>query len=232
MKPALGWAITLITCVFLIAYLLVAAKSWLLSPQSNPLPIQSTPQPSGMSESNVLLESLEVKGRAPKTGYSRDQFGQMWSDDTNAEFGHNGCDTRNDILRRDLVETTLKPNTRGCVVLTGLLHDPYTATDIQFTRGRAVQIDHVVALGNAWVTGAQKLDDEKRREFVNDPLNLLAVSGPVNVQKSDSDAATWLPPNKAFRCEYVSKQLQVKAKYGLWLTPPEKDAIQRVLHDC
>lgn len=184
----------------------------------------------------ALLETLPVKGRAPKTGYNRDQFGQAWSDSVNVEFGHNGCDTRNDILKRDLEGETFKPGTKDCVVLTGLLHDPYTGKDINFVRGRetssAVQIDHIVALSNAWQTGAQKLSAQDRQDFANDPLNLLAVDGPANQQKSDGDAATWLPANKAFRCEYVGRQVQVKAKYHLWVTAPEKEAIGGILAKC
>ncbi|QGU01462.1 hypothetical protein CKALI_02885 [Corynebacterium kalinowskii] len=196
----------------------------------------SAPVASQSAGTLATLNSLPVKGRAPKTGYERAQFGQAWTDDVNVEYGHNGCDTRNDILQRDLVNETFKDGTRNCVVLTGLLHDPYTAADINFVRGQdtssAVQIDHVVALSNAWQTGAQQLSEEQRRNFANDPLNLLAVDGPANQQKGDGDAATWLPANKAFRCEYVTRQVNVKAKYQLWVTAPEKDAISNILVKC
>ncbi len=182
------------------------------------------------------LDTLPVKGRAPKTGYSRDAFGQAWTDDVTVDGGHNGCDTRNDILRRDLVDITIKPGSNNCTVLTGTLHDTYTANTIAFTRGEgtsnAVQIDHIVALSDAWQKGAQQLDDQARRNLANDPLNLQAVDGPTNGQKSDGDAATWLPPNKPYRCTYVTRQVQVKAKYRLWVTQAEKDAIARVLGDC
>ncbi|MDH6293166.1 HNH endonuclease family protein [Rhodococcus opacus] len=182
------------------------------------------------------LDTLAVKGRAPKTGYSREQFGPSWSDDNGVEGGHNGCDTRNDILRRDLVEITYKPSTRDCVVATGTLHDPYTATTISFVRGQdtstAVQIDHVIALSDAWQKGAQQLSPEQRRDLANDPRNLQAVDGPTNGQKSDSDAASWLPPNKGYRCTYVSRQVDVKALYNLWVTQAEKDAMIRVLQAC
>lgn len=178
-----------------------------------------------------VLDSLAVKGRAPATGYSRDQFGQAWAD-----VDHNGCDTRNDILGRDLTDKTYKPGTHDCVVTTGVLHDPYTGTTIDFTRGQdtsvAVQIDHVVALLNAWQTGAQQLTTDQRLALANDPENLLAVDGPTNQQKGAGDAATWLPPNKAFRCAYVARQVQVKAKYDLWVTPAEKDAITNQLNSC
>lgn len=182
------------------------------------------------------LTALPVKGRAPKTGYERKQFGQAWSDDVTVEFGHNGCDTRNDILRRDLVDITLKENTHDCVVLTGTLHDPYSSTDISFQRGQGtselVQIDHIVPLADAWQKGAQEWSPEKRRDFANDPRNLLAVDGPLNQQKSAGDAATWLPPSKEYRCTYAQKIIEIKATYGLWVTQAEHDALATQLATC
>lgn len=179
----------------------------------------------------AALATLPVKGRAPKTGYTREQFGQAWAD-----MDHNGCDTRNDILARDLTSTATKPGTRGCIITSGVLNDPYTATIIRFQRGEktstAVQIDHVVALSNAWQTGAQQLGATEREQLANDPLELLAVDGPSNEEKSDGDAATWLPANKPFRCQYVARQVEVKAHYKLWVTPAEHDAISRILSGC
>jgi Excalibur calcium-binding domain/Protein of unknown function (DUF1524) len=202
-------------------------------------PTQSPTPPSrraALGTAVAVLATIPLKGRAPKTGYSREQFGQAWSDDVNVPGGHNGCDTRNDILRRDLTDITLKPNTSGCVVATGKLADPYTATLITFVRGAgtssAVQIDHVVALGDAWQKGAQRLTLQRRTDFANDPLNLLAVSGAANQQKGDGDAATWLPPNKSYRCAYVARQIGVKKKYALWVTAAEQAAMQRILSTC
>ncbi|GEL98952.1 hypothetical protein CTE05_24990 [Cellulomonas terrae] len=174
---------------------------------------------------------LPVKGRAPKTGYDRDLFGHAWKD-----VDRNGCDTRNDILRRDLVDEVLKDGTNGCVVLTGTLHDPYSGRPIVFVRGQdtssQVQIDHVVALSDSWQKGAQQWDTATREAFANDPLNLLAADGPLNQQKGDGDTATWLPPNDAFRCTYVARQVGVKLTYGLWVTQAEQDAMVRVLSTC
>ena len=187
-------------------------------------------------QARAVLDQLEVKGRAPKTGYDRDLFGQAWTDDVGVEFGRNGCDTRNDILKRDLEEITFRPGTRDCVVLTGVLEGPYTGERIDFQRGQdtssLVQIDHVVALSDAWQKGAQQLTVEQRRDFANDPLNLLAVSGWANQQKGDGDTATWLPPRREFRCSYVSRQVLVKERYGLWVTAAERDAMDRVLTSC
>jgi len=179
----------------------------------------------------AVLETLPVKGRAPKTGYSRDQFGQAWAD-----VDHNGCDTRNDILRRDLTSIIYKAGTRNCVVTSGTLVDRYSGETINFVRGNItsmeVQIDHVVALSNAWQTGSFKLTLEQRTALANDPLNLFAVKGSLNQQKSDGDAATWLPPLKSFRCAYVAQQIAVKAKYSLWVVPPEKAAMVAILAKC
>lgn len=188
-------------------------------------------QPNYAATAVDVLASLPIKGRAPKTGYSREEFGQAWAD-----VDRNGCDTRNDILARDLEAKTFKPGTRDCVVLTGVLKDPYTASTIGFVRGQdtssAVQIDHVVALNDAWQKGAQKLSLEQRTALANDPLNLLAADGPSNQQKGASDAATWLPPNKSYRCEYVARQISVKATYKLWVTQAEHDAMATVLGTC
>ncbi|OTA26365.1 hypothetical protein B9G54_05125 [Alloscardovia macacae] len=178
-----------------------------------------------------VLATLAIKGRAPKTGYARTQFGSPWMD-----MDRNGCDTRNDILKRDLTGISTDAKSHGCKVLSGTLADPYTGTTIAFTRGRssssAVQIDHVVALSDAWQKGAQQLDATRRQAFANDPYNLLAVDGPANMQKSDGDAATWLPPRKDYRCAYVARQIGVKAKYTLWVTQAEHDAMERVLSSC
>jgi hypothetical protein len=183
-----------------------------------------------------VLESLPVKGRAPKTGYTRDQFGGAWTDNNEDPLGHNGCDTRNDILRRDLTNTVLQVGTNDCIVLSGILADPYTGTTITFARGTKtsddIEIDHVVALGDAWQTGGQFMTAQRRVDMANDPLNLLAVSGAQNEAKGDSDAASWLPPSKVYRCDYVARQIAVKAKYGLWVTTGERGAIATVLANC
>ncbi|MCV7274184.1 HNH endonuclease [Mycolicibacter arupensis] len=203
----------------------------LLAPEApaEPDPVGAPAAPATLE----LLAALPIKGRAPKTGYARALFGQPWSDDVTVPLGHNGCDTRNDILRRDLVGAQIKPGTNDCVVASGVLHDPYTDTAIAFTRGpgtsQEVQIDHVVALSDAWQKGAQQWDELTRRNFANDPLNLQATTGPINEQKSDSDAASWLPPNKSYRCTYVARIVGVKSGYGLWVTQAEHDAIERVL---
>ena len=179
----------------------------------------------------AVLETLAVKGRAPKTGYTRAQCGPAWAD-----VDRNGCDTRNDILKRDLTSITYRAKTRNCVVESGTLIDRYSGETINFVKGNIssmeVQIDHVVALSNAWQTGAFKLSADQRKALSNDPLNLFAVKGRLNSQKGDGDAATWLPPLKSFRCSYVAQQIAVKAKYSLWVTAPEKAAMVSILAKC
>ena len=175
----------------------------------------------------AMLDELTVKGRAPKTGYDPDLF--KWRSDAD----HNGCDTRNDVLRRDLKNITLKAGTEGCVVIAGDLADEYKGETFAFDRSpNNIDIDHIVARSNAWQTGAADFDEDTLKEFGNDPLNLLAVSSNLNRQKGDGDAATWLPPNKSYRCEYVARQIAVKHKYALWVVDAEKTAMERVLATC
>ncbi len=210
------------------AAMLCGCKSGLPAAQS----MQGQPGPVSTTQATQLLAKLPIKGRAPMTGYSRDQFGQAWTDNNDAPGGHNSCDTRDDILRRDM--TGVKPVT-GCKITSGTLRDVYTGKTISFVRGpksTVVQIDHMVPLGDAWQTGAQQLATDKRRDLANDPRNLEAVDGPTNEGKGDGDAATWLPPQTSYRCTYVERQVQVKSLYGLWVTQAEHDAIAGILRNC
>ena len=235
-------ATTKIRALVILTASLVISSSQLQISLANPSPNtqtqSATPTTTTQSPSSSqsplaidLLNELAVKGRAPKTGYSRAAFGQAWAD-----VDRNGCDTRNDILKRDLTNLAFKAKTRNCVVLSGILNDPYSGERIEFLRGEKtselVQIDHIVALSNAWQTGAFQKSLSERTQLANDPLNLLAVKGALNSQKGDGDAATWLPPLKSFRCEYVARQIAVKKRYGLWVTPPEKEAMVRILKSC
>ncbi|GHH87327.1 HNH endonuclease family protein [Streptomyces capitiformicae] len=175
----------------------------------------------------TAAEALPVKGRAPRTGYDRDKFGSPWADTDS-----NKCGTRDDILKRDLENVKFRDG--DCTVASGVLDpDPYTGEDVTFVRGRSqVDIDHIVALSDAWQKGAQQWDASKRIALANDPLNLLAVDASTNRGKGDGDTATWLPPNKAYRCTYVAAQVAVKKKYGLWVTSAEQSAMKRVLTSC
>ena len=173
-----------------------------------------------------ILDKLEVKGRAPKTGYSRDEFYSGWPT-------VDGCNLRQRILKREFGDSAVLD---GCNVVAGEYDDPYTGEHKKFDKreeiSKGVQIDHVVALSDAWQKGAQYMDTKVRYDIATDPLNLLAVDAAANGKKSDGDAATWLPPNKKFRCQYVARQVSVKYKYGLWVTEAEKNAINSVLANC
>ena len=189
--------------------------------------LPATNSQSAPNDALIALNKLEVKGRAAKTGYTRSQF-PHWSDPD-----RNGCDARNDTLKRDLTDVTYKEGTRDCKVIAGQLLDPFSGKVIIFSPTKVViDIDHVVALSNAWQTGAAYFDKAVRTQIANDPLNLLAVDSKLNRQKGDGDAATWLPPSKSFRCAYVARQVAVKAKYKLWVTEPEKVAITKILSSC
>jgi hypothetical protein len=191
--------------------------------------IPTTPAEAADQKASVVLETLAVKGRAPKTGYDRASWGD-WID-----LDNDGCKTRDEILIRDLTSVTFDPNEK-CQVQTGVLKDPYSGTTMNFLQGRGtsslIQIDHVVAVSDAWQKGAFKWGSATKIAFYNDPLNLLAVNGRLNSQKGDGDTATWLPPQKSYRCAYVARQIAVKAKYSIWVTKAEKVAMQTILAKC
>ena len=182
------------------------------------------------STAETILDSLAVKGRAPKTGYTRAQFGQTWAD-----VNRNGCDTRNDILLRDLTNVIFRSGTGNCVVESGWFYDPYTNTEFEFVKtssGSSIEIDHIVSLSDSWQKGAQQWDAQTRKQFANDPLNLVSTSRSANRSKSDSDAASWLPPNKQIRCAFIARQVAVKSAYQLWVTQAEFDAMKNILSSC
>ena len=191
-------------------------------------------QPTPATSSDYDDAGLPVKGWDRMTDFSRYRFGEPWSDDVNVEFGRNGCNTRDDILRRDLTGLAVRPGT--CYAQSGVLIDPYTGESIAFVRGpetsEAVQIDHLVSLSDAWYKGARDWDEQRRRDFANDPRNLLAMGAKANFDKAFRDANAWLPPNQAFRCEFVARQVAVKAAYRLWVSANEKRAMTAVRDRC
>jgi hypothetical protein len=228
-----------IPAVIALVALALAVVAW-LHWQSRPGPTPSAatgPPPAttpGYDHARALLADLPVKGWDRQSDFARYRFGEPWSDDVNVEFGHNGCNTRDDILRRDLTELVVRPGT--CYAQSGVLTDPYTGESIAFVRGPdtsdAVQIDHLVSLSDAWYKGAREWDEQRRRDFANDPRNLEAVGGKANFDKAFRDAAGWLPPNTAYRCEFVTRQVEVKAAYRLWVSAKEKQAMADVLGGC
>jgi len=191
----------------------------------------------------TALDHLSIVRTRPRVGgYDRNcargracSFGPAWTDATSAAGGHNGCDTRNDVLRAQLRNVVFKQGSRGCVVLAGTLSDPYTGHRIQFRKADAgaVQIDHVYPLARAWDMGASTWTPARRADYANDEsLVLIAVDGPANQAKGDSGPAEWMPSNRAFACAYDTRYVQIAAKYQLPVTAAEKSAISRVLRDC
>jgi hypothetical protein len=204
-----------------------------MAPPTSTGPLPSAPGASGEPALDALAH-LQVKGRAPRTGYSRAEFGEAWTDDNGSPMGHDGCSTRENILARDLSQVTFRKG--HCKVASGTLLDPYSGVEVHFVRGPEtsplVQIDHVVPMSNAWQTGAQTWSAQQRQDFANDPLELIATRGTVNDAKGDGDAATWLPSDRTFRCAYAARMVAIKLKWRLWATRPEHDALQRLLGPC
>jgi hypothetical protein len=212
------------------------SPTWRAEP--TPSSAVAAPPPAGdrarFDRAREQLSRLEVRGWDRTSDFKRYQFGKAWSDDVNVEFGHNGCNTRDDILRRDLQNLVVRRGT--CYAQSGTLVDPYSGETIEFVRSpetsNAVEIDHVVALADAWYKGARSWDPQRRLDFANDPRNLLAVSPKANFDKAFRDAASWLPSDEAFRCDFVARQIEVKTAYGLWLAAKERKAMEAVLAGC
>ncbi|CAN5467618.1 HNH endonuclease family protein [soil metagenome] len=186
---------------------------------------------------DVLAGVTVLPNRIRSGDYRRAAFGDSWTDDNSAPGGRNGCDTRNDILTRDLIEKSFTAITRcPLAVATGTLHDPYTNAVVAFTRGNqtgaSVQIDHLVPLAYAWDQGARNWTDEKRIRFANDPANLLAVNGPTNQDKGDGEPAVWMPPNSAFHCQYAVQFIAVLRGYGLPVDAPSVPALRQAAGTC
>jgi Protein of unknown function (DUF1524) len=186
---------------------------------------------------DVLAGMAEVPARTRGYDYRRAAFGESWTDYNTAPGGHNGCDTRNDILDRDLIEKTYV-SIKRCpnAVATGTLHDPYTNDVIAFMRGNqtgaAVQIEHIVPLAYAWDLGARNWPDDKRVRFANDPANLLAIGGQVNQDKGDKEPAAWMPPNTAFHCQYAMQFIAVLRGYGLPVDAPSAVVLREAGETC
>lgn len=234
LKVRLWLALILLALLALSSLIWLARHDWNLDAALDSLaggtPVSTGFAGSGVKEystASAVLDGLPVREAGESTGYSRQLYGNAWAD-----IDHNGCDQRNDILARDLGNLQRAEN---CRVLSGTLTDPYTGEVIDFERGEKtsqdVPIDHVVALSNAWQTGATLLPEVDRAELANDPLNLQATGRLPNTQKSDADASEWLP-QRGYRCEYVARQISVKAAYRLWVTPAEKSAMETVLTTC
>ncbi|GFH37278.1 HNH endonuclease family protein [Streptomyces pacificus] len=176
-----------------------------------------------------VVAELTVKGRGPRTGYDRDEFGYAWMDTADGvPLARNGCDTRNDVLRLHGRDVRFRSGS-DCVVVSMTLYDPYTGKTIEWRKQDAaeVQIDHVVPLSYSWQMGSSRWPESKRRQFANDVLNLLPVEGRANSAKGDSGPASWLPPDRRIRCAYAVRFAQVALKYELPVTAADKRMMLR-----
>lgn len=162
-------------------------------------------------------------------------FGEAWSDDTDAKFGRNGCDQRSDVLRTQLTEVLVKPGTRGCVVQSGVLDDPYSGARVYYRRGdpaRSVEVDHVVPLAGAWDRGAATWPLQRRRDFAGDPRNLVVTTAAANRTKGDKPPARWSPDTAAGRCLYARRYVAASVTYDLAVTRADVRALDRMLRLC
>lgn len=215
--------------ILIVLAIMIGVSLGLLLPQTHERVAQITGEYYASGPASQALDTLRVDDNTNVARYNRTEFGYRSTDDD-----HNGCDVREDVLARDLSDVVYKRGT--CKVQSGTLNDPYTGKTIYFVRGNKtsalVQIDHVVALENAWISGANKWSSAKKIQFGNDMHNLLAVDGPANQEKGSASAAYWLPTNSAYRCAYVAKQISVKKQYDLSVTTKEYKAMKAVLRSC
>lgn len=231
-RKTLLWLAMAAVLAVIVAYQTVSAASR----SSRALATQSG-MPTVAAGTDVLAGITVVQARAHRHDYRRSVFGDAWDDDNDAPGGHNGCDTRNDILNRDLVDIT-HVSTKRCAeaVASGILHDPYTNATVAFTRGakigEAVQIDHIVPLAYAWDMGASAWPYRQRLRFANDPANLLAVAGKGNQDKGDAGPGQWMPPNKSFACQYAVAYIAVLRGYALRLDQPSADVLRAAAATC
>lgn len=235
-RPALThrrrWAVSAAIAVLLAVAVVIGPQlvgSQALGGSGSPPVTSTSPAPIDAAEARRLLTGIPVQGRAPLTGYRRDLYGNGWP--TVA-----GCDVRNRILGRDLVDVVYRPGTHNCVVESGTLHDSYTGKTIRFVKGNKtsslVQVDHRYPLALSWQQGAQQWTQAKREQFSADPANLIAVEGKINQAKGASGPGSWLPPNKAIRCQYVTTFVLVAARYQLSMNPGDHRAAESVLRRC
>ncbi len=218
----------------LAAAVLLAVVAWLLVPGVGPSVLgPDSSEYSGVVDEDLLaqLDGLEVVDWVDAPKYQRSFFGDGWAD-----LDGDGCDTRNEILARDLDAVVYRKGTGNCVVQFGEFEEPYTGEFTEFERGAGtselVQIDHVVALGNAWYAGAYQWDTKTRLEFANDPLNLLAVDGDANYDKAALTADQWLPYDPEFHCEFAARQVMVKARWNLTVKRKEAQTLRDILEGC
>lgn len=232
------------TLIAVVSAVLVVSGAWKSGPtHSGPADTRVPAGTFSAAKARAALPKLTIADPGSMSGYDRDcgrghlcVFGSPWTDDVTVPGGRNGCDTRNDILARDFTPGTIKfkPGTRSCKVLSGRLDDPYTGETIEFDtdRPREVQIEHVVSLGEAWRSGAHDWGLQRRKNFANDRLNLLAVDGPTNVDKSDDPLGEWMPPNDGYLCSLARITITLSHRYDLTITEAKRDVLADALGSC
>lgn len=187
------------------------------------------------AEASRLLRQLPTVDDTPADAYDRDAYGEAWAD-----VDHNGCNQRDDVLMRDVVEGTVTVGSQdGCDhdVLAGAWRDPYTGKLLRFddlkdlVQAQSITIDHLVPLAEAHRSGADTWDSERRMLFANDLANLLAVDGGANSSKGDQDPANWEPPAVVW-CDYALVWVQVKSEWDLGVDSVERAVLQRRLSSC
>lgn len=225
--------------LFLVTAVVMLSRCTAFTPRAD----RPAPGSPGRSEIETLLARASVVSERPDVGgYERDcgsgdgcVFGPAWSDATTAPLSHNGCDTRNDVLDLTLTRVRYRPGTGDCVVIAGVLADPYTGHTIEFRKSDAVavQIDHVYPLKAAWDMGAHGWTPARRHRFANDvAVELIAVDGDANQRKSDGTPQDWIPQSPAYRCYYAAKYLTVAVRYSLPITAADHDVLADIAQRC
>jgi hypothetical protein len=188
------------------------------------------------AEASAALATLRVAAKTSLDGYERGcgsgegcVFGPAWAD-----IDHNGCDQRDDVLHRDLTQVEVREGTHGCVVIAGMLDDPYSGATVRFEKASAaeVPIDHVVPLAAAWVQGARAWTTTQRETLANDPANLMATTREQNSAKGDSTAEVWVPADPEYGCSYATVVVTVKQRFSLTVTADEAAALKSLLATC
>lgn len=227
------------TLIWLAAVTVVAVvvAAQVLSERSRVNPSALAGVPTVVAGTDVLAGIVIVPQRIRGNDYRRAAYGEAWDDDNSAPGGRNGCDTRSEILDRDLTDKSYVAIKR-CpgAVASGTLRDPYTNSTIAFVRGNkvgaSVQIDHIVPLAFAWDMGARNWTDETRKRFANDPANLIAVAGEANQDKGDLPPGEWMPPNSAFWCSYAMQFIAVLRGYRLPVDQPSAATLREAAGGC
>lgn len=187
------------------------------------------PQPAGAyppdlpskAVAQAELDGLTVRAESAPGPYDRDLFPHWTSVD--------GCTTRETVLQRDGDGVEVGSD---CYPTSGTWYSEYDGETR--TSPADLHIDHVVALSEAWDSGAGEWTTDRREDFANDLTGpqLIAVTAEVNISKSDHDPAEWVPPLASKRCAYAKMWIHTKARWDLSVDSAEKSALQPLLDTC